>query len=759
MGKHHSRNRNISKRLTALGLLTVLLITSLTGCTVTYDTEAEAPGKETQEAHMPSEDGDKETEESTTEEKAEVLLSKRPSLLSEYMNISFESISPKLEPYEVKEDLSNVINADQFYLQEGAKEKLARNSFVVLEWGGDEFFDVYEPNRYDYIPNFITVDSMLHTYHLYFAYLLKRTEKNELSAMAEALSREMLEEAKGQYEALKGTEWEKAAVTDMAFFAVPLLMFDENADIPQEVREAAQSEAELILNAGGIDKSPVFGFEEDYSQYKPRGYYDTDETLSRYFRAMMWYGRIGFRQDKEELDRSALLISLMLDGERLEKWERIYSVTSFVAGTSDDNGYYEYRPVISSVYGEEVKASDLAGDEERFKEYHRLTGELPKPQINSVPVFESDSDEEVEKKNFGFRFMGQRFTLDEAVFSRLVFRAVKENSLGEKRMLPDALDVAAALGSNEAVEILREQGNMDYEGYEANLKELQDVLKDAPESTWETSLYSGWLNMIRPLLQSKGEGYPSFMQSREWDRKSLSSFLGSYTELKHDTILYAKQIMAEMGDGGEEPEVRDDRGYVEPEPEVFARLKGLAEATLAGYDAYGLLDDETRADLKKLSELAGMLQVMSEKELKGELLSDDEYELIRDYGGQIEHFWQVAYRDEAENEYFSSYEFPAALVADIATDPNGSVLEVANGNPVTILVVIEVDGKLKIAEGAVSSFYEFPFGQRLTDSEWKKIMGYEWDEEGSLYEQYHDTIRLPEWTDNYRHEYDYDEEL
>ncbi len=33
------------------------------------------------------------------------------------------------------------------------------------------FFEIYEMNRYSQIPNFVTVDSLMHTYHLYFSYL------------------------------------------------------------------------------------------------------------------------------------------------------------------------------------------------------------------------------------------------------------------------------------------------------------------------------------------------------------------------------------------------------------------------------------------------------------------------------------------------------------------------------------------------------------------------------------------------------------
>ncbi|MBQ8970876.1 MAG: DUF3160 domain-containing protein, partial [Lachnospiraceae bacterium] len=433
-------------------------------------------------------------------------------------------------------------------------------------------------------------------------------------------------------------------------------------------------------------------------------------------------------------------------------WETVYEVTSFFAGTSDDNGYYEYAPIIEAVYGKNADTAALLSDPSSFAAYHELTEKLPAPKINSVPVTMSYTDEEVEKANTGFRFMGQRFTIDESIFAQLVYRKVEANSIGELRMLPDALDVPAALGSELAEKLLEEDGNMDYKNYRENLTELQKSLSEAPESTWNVSLYSGWLNTLRPLLISRGEGYPSFMQGEAWDKKDLVTFLGSYTELKHDTILYGKQLMAEMGGGGEEPEVRDDRGYVEPEPEVFARLASLVRATKDGLTEMQLLDRDSTEDLKKLEELSEKLQVMSEKELAGELLTDDEYELIRDFGGQIEHFWQVANRDQADGEYFSSYEFPAPVVADIATDPNGSCLEVGTGDAKSMLVIIEVDGKLKIAVGAMFSFYEFPWpiDKRLTDSQWRKIIGTEWDESGEWY-QYNEQIKEPVWTDSLRY--------
>ena len=40
------------------------------------------------------------------------------------------------------------------------------------------------------------------------------------------------------------------------------------------------------------------------------------------------------------------------------------------------------------------------------------------------------------------------------------------------------------------------------------------------------------------------------MQTDAWKRKSLATTLGSYTELKHATLLYAAQPMGGLGGGG-----------------------------------------------------------------------------------------------------------------------------------------------------------------------------------------------------------------
>lgn len=664
-------------------------------------------------------------------------------------------VTPCVAPYTVEPDLSNIDNLYQFYLDDDQREKLVQNGFVVFGDAGREFFEIYEMNRYEPKANFVTVDSLMHTYHLYFAYLLKKVEKGYLADCLRQLSGRMLDDSLAAYDGLKGSEWEEAAKRNLAFFTVGAKLLDDQTQVNDDVKEIVAYELEKINAAEGVAESMIYdslmGGMEDYSQYKPRGYYEGDEALERYFRAMMWYGRIHFRQDSEEMDRSALLISFMLSEDKTayDLWGSVYEVTSFFSGASDDAGVYEYIPLMQEVYGEKVSLEALKGNRKDFERFHTMSAGLRPPRINSLVIEDGESNVVP-----GFRFMGQRFTIDAAIMQQLVYSNVKKTADGAKRMLPDVLDVPAALGSDTALSILEEGGSTVYPGYMEHMEQLRTALSAENKEMWSASLYGGWLNTLRPLLAVKGEGYPMFMQSEEWQKKNLECFAGSFTELKHDTILYTKQVMAEMGDAYDEN--ADDRGYVEPEPLVWLRFQNLADLTAQGLRNYGMLNAEEEENLARLSEIAGRLLEISKKELKDETLTDDEYEFIRSYGGNIEHFWMESVKDATGGEGAYTQEAPAALVVDIATDPNGEVLEAGTDDPSIIYVVVKVDGKVKIASGSVYSFYQFrwPLEDRLTDTRWRQMMGIQQNDEGTW--ESNPPAGHPEWTESYRVIYDWE---
>jgi hypothetical protein len=545
----------------------------------------------------------------------------------------------------------------------------------------------------------------------------------------------MVKEATANLATLKGTPFENSAKRNLAFFTVGARLLDGSSAIPASVKTETEAELALINAHAGITESPMMNMgvsagtpledksREDYSQYIARGHYTKTPALTAYFKAMMWYGRMNFRFMSDDETRSAVLTTLILQKPAITaSWQKIYEPTVFFVGKSDDITYTEMIGAIEKAYGKGATIASLSNPA-GFTALKEALKDLRPPQLNSIPIFNSSITPDRTLATKGFRFMGQRFTVDASIFQRLVDREVTG------RMLPNGLDIPAALGSAEALSILDAQGDTKMEHYTENMTKLRTYLGGLDNATWTQNLYWGWIDTLRPLLVDKtvNAKLPAFMKTDAWTRKSLGACLGSWAELKHDTILYAKQVYAEMG-GGPEIVVKDDRGYVEPYPEVYAKLSSLLKKTSDGLSARGIIDSTSKDNLAKMMTLATMLEAISNKELNGDKLTDADYDLIRTYGGQLEHFWLDINKEklvEMNNEvrnYLSQN--PAAVIADVATDPNGQVLEVGNGHVSKIYAVMVIEGVKKILKGGVFSYYEFtwPLGDRLTDEKWRDLL-------------------------------------
>ena len=668
------------------------------------------------------------------------------------------------------------------------------NEFVVIKDNSSdesvkEFYEIYENNRYDNFPNFVTTDSMLHTYHLYFDYLMKNIEKYNLYDYIKNISIMLSDNSREYYKKLIGTDWEKEAKATYAYFTVGAKILDDDIDVKEDIKNIVSEEIRLIeehnndiavkpifydfyidkVNKGIPEESARVSYLDDYTQYKPRGHYDGDDALEKYFKALMYYGRTDFKLSDESLTKMAILMTYALNESNLnESYDHIKKVIYFFAGKSDDNGLTEYNEIIKKTYGNNDFDINLILSKDnynRFVEEAKRLEVTKLSKINSSPGVRSVESLDNEK-NISFRFIGQTYTYDAEIFKKLIYDYVKEKRNGDKRYLPDFLDVPAALGSEVATKILKDEGNFDYAMYEENLNKLKNEMPNELENDLDDILYVKWLKILKKLVDSDNNtSFPSFMKSDEWKKKKLETFAGSYAELKHDTILYNKQsYAAEQGEGGlsefRDMEIIyfDDRGYVEPQVEVYAALSNLAKDTKINFEKMNMIDKKGAEFLDNFSELALKLFYISAKELNGEKLDDEEYNLIRYYGGTLEHLIV----DSGAYEPGGDYKKSNAIVADIATG-FGLAREVAIGNPLKVYVLVEVDGLYKICSGGVYDFYQFEVDatNRLTDREWKIMMSFESYysseiDDGEIntlkndLESIKNSLKFQEWTNSYK---------
>jgi hypothetical protein len=147
-----------------------------------------------------------------------------------------------------------------------------------------------------------------------------------------------------------------------------------------------------------------------------------------------------------------------------------------------------------------------------------------------------ETEEEMTKLPNSFAFFGQRYTVDSHMFAKVVFPNTKV------RLMPNPLDVAfAALGNDQAAPLLR--GELEGLNYAPSLGKIRQVVEWHDASYWESSIYTLWVSALRELSAGKVDAspLPAIARTEPWGRRLLNTQLASWAELRHDTLLYAKQ--------------------------------------------------------------------------------------------------------------------------------------------------------------------------------------------------------------------------
>lgn len=651
------------------------------------------------------------------------------------VNVPYEvpEFTPAAEEYQVDADLSNLVNAGQYtgFTDEQIKS-IYEDGFVVLKpsYTALKMHHIYEFPMYRESPVFITVDSALHLYHIYYGNTLKLLEVSSMYEKLENLTGMMLEESLETYNNPKYKDLNEELKFVTAYFLTGAKLMDVNieaVEIPDEIVAIAEEEIKLIDEAFGFTKSPIFGKDLDYSQFTVRGHYAGNEKLEKYFKTMMWYGISGFPifeentenpvLDMDSLTKAMIITCLTLNDENIfVDYENIYAATALYTGMSDDLGIFELRDLIANVYGRNPDLN-LFKDESYGDKLLQEALLLPEPKIQ--PEY-SSVDTAAGRQ---FRFMGQRYSFDAEVMQNLITPLL--------RPVPSGLDVVASFGSKRAEELLdiHYKPKEKWNKYEENLNEMREKQEIITDDEWKSDLYKGWLWSIKSSAVSFEDrsGMPSFMRNEKWTDKNIHTALGSYAELKHDSILYMKQSGAEMGGGWND--IKIPYNYVEPNAEVYAKLKWLAENTREQLKARNMLNEDVIEILDRVIEIQDTLMNVSIKELTNQNITEEENMSLYSYGGLIDYVIQELQYELMSEGVDTGNDNTTALIADVSTvasdgiSGKGAYLEIGNGLPCEIYVVCKTNGNTYLARGALFNYYEFLSDKRLTDVEWQQMAG------------------------------------
>jgi len=616
---------------------------------------------------------------------------------------------------------------------------------------GEALVDIYQND----LPVFVSTDAILHAFHISYDRILKDMEKGLLLDRL----KEILHSLKNSFSQLANNYSDADEMLTMlkdvdVYITVPLILLEENVSPYYNDNQEIVDSILSAISRENAESSTLFSNNcrvVDWSQFKPRGHYVDDETtqisLEGYFRAMMWLGRIELYllapfetsgicppQTFEDIQRQtidAMLFNELFDIAGVEfEYEEMENVLKFFVGDPDnvtlpDLDYLKNAISLNDA-SQLLDSLKLAEFQDTLKN-QSFAYQLILSQI----LFSDPMDPDSIIPASSFMLFGQRFVIDSYVTGSVVYDKIKY--LGNKicRLFPSTLDVLFSLGNDAAAQLLVDE--LESYHYSSNIAALRYLIGNYKTDFWESTLYNSWLNILRklnpPYDRSK---LPDFMQTAAYWQQKMNTQLSSWTELRHDNLLYAKQSYT-GGVGCLYP-----YSFVEPFPEFYSSLKIICDNATNYFNTLSFPDEWIKSNIinyfSNFSFTVDTLRIISEKELNGNKFTEQEVSFLKTMlsiepvcGNVITGWYPRLFYNDAMSDkdglLKSNY-----IVADIHTTPTdcagnflGAITHVGTG-PMNMEVLITNNhlGEKTAFIGPVLSFYEYTTTNflRLNDEEW-----------------------------------------
>ena len=689
------------------------------------------------------------------------------------------------------QDVVDLVDYPEVY-RSNQSQRLHENRFVARPGEQREFHVLYDRSRYEHRAPFVTADAALQAFHDEFTRLLREAEgraSDSLFALSSALFTHFLAAADdelGRYLAVyfgvpasllqaatkvnlgiapppnyecnwmaeeldSLPEWEvqwyeeSCVATDGGPIdeQIRLAVTEFLADTNEDVRSAILAHVDSILaHQGVISVSvPNVGAEPiDFSQFQVRGHY-ASTNLMGYFMAMMWFGLMPLPLDESSFGLVDLLERMPDDGSDplLNQWETIDNLVGSMMG----------RPVDVSVsHLRQLRADrpELLAPFQR-DEVVRLLREMRGP----IPFRGVQGALEGGSYPLRFSLFPRRCGRDVAFFTAVTHPDT------QMRGIPSAVDVMAGLGNGRATvhALDAERGQTYWESYRDTLARLAGETAALDDTYWSTDIYHSWLATLAALAEPSGvdaESALDFEVTEAWADRELFTMLAGFTQLKYTAVLYSFQESGVECGGDmayygftEKPVLQPPQAFVDPQPQFFRSLAGLADRVYQDLNE----GDAPTAELyfsgdyqqTNARDFARQLGELSEKQLAGELLTEEENEWLLGVGAFLEVL--LLGREPMDAQFGGDegrMERGVAIVTDVYTNlQREEVVQLGIGRLMDLYVVVPNTIGNRLTQGGIFSFYEFthPMSDRLTDETWNTLL-----EAG-------DGPELPSWTDSF----------
>lgn len=621
----------------------------------------------------------------------------------------FNLFNPSVTSYTIDPNLDNIQGADKLtFLSKRQSKLLAQNGFVICTSPKLDMYELYEPNP----SPFITSDCVFHAYHVLLTDTIRNLEEayiiDQMSILVNNSFNNMHQIYKESPMPLKN-----AARKALSHLAVAQMLLNPSTQLDPEINNIVLKEVERIQKARFIGRVEGDSYKRDYTIFQPIAGYEKKENLRRYFQVNRYLSQVPLRFETIEQCQVCALVSLSICSNKTSKeaYTNLSRLTRFLTGEPEDITPVEILSATQSILGDSVSPK-LIAQKENSEKLHESFNHLKKPLIADQPLDTPGADPNL---GWSLRILPPGITIRAEIFQK-----IQQNT-----QWPASGEHMAYILGNKSVSIQKPETKLLTEG----IRKLETANNRFPKGL---GVHTSSLVVLSKLSEAKGEGYPQFMKTREWDLKTANTQMAAWSQIEHDVFLYAKDTS--VAGGGYIKKI-EFHGYVEPLPEYYEALAALVRYTRTTFEELGVFENisrmqnqSDRSDYQRhsivatakhyqtLEEILFKLKKMSEKELANKSFNKSEIELLKEFGNKLKY---LAFNESNIPQAREPMSCIVRLVREYLFE-NGVYF--GTGRPLKIVVIVPWRGKLYSAVGGVYSYYEFSrsLTEPLSDDEWKK---------------------------------------
>jgi hypothetical protein len=295
-------------------------------------------------------------------------------------------------------------------LQPKSVDTLGWNYFIVVDNSKySKMSEIYRDSRLNGKSNFVTADSIIHPYLAFTNRVFADAITIQMVPDMLLLLDSMQQVCIADYKASEDREVREDIERNIAYIAVAMKLLNPHCEVPQVGNAPKLAEADLRNVFGGrFAHSEIFDRGEDFSLFKPTGFFLSDEKLQSYFRCREWLSRVPYpivdssaNSDghvSNNFRRSVLLFraldqSMVLGKPSMELWDKLVKASTLI-GTPLDNLkertlYPQDYKLVFQGSSSDLKVTLNALAEPLFRTKLMLAIRKHKPvNLNSASIFE-----------------------------------------------------------------------------------------------------------------------------------------------------------------------------------------------------------------------------------------------------------------------------------------------------------------------------------------------------------------------------------